>query len=296
MSYIESKIISLNASDATTNNSTYLSNLDFLTNKLYMETDDVINTYIEITNAQIPVSFYIINYTNNIYKFSIGAVIETHIVPVGNYNATQLITLLNTYHSNFVATFDKITGKITWSHNQSFIIYNNFNYSIGTILGFNPDTINTSVGSSNPYTLTTPNLLNLMGIKKLNIFSGDLELNNYSSSNNNQLLYSGLIGSIPVDATTYGLINYHNYSNIKTPINNKNIDYINIQVKDETNNYINFNGVSFCITLVLHIEKKYKNLTNIDFYDAVKPKEEPKQESNKQPEPKNLSELDLLTQ
>jgi len=291
MSYIESKIISLNASDGNTNNSSFLSDIDYNTNNLYKDNDEIINTYIEVSNAQIPVSFYIINYTNNLFRYKINTdPITTYTITTGNYNANQLITILNSIHPNFTSTFDKNTGKITFSHNKPFIIYNDFTYSIGSLLGFNKNTINNSVGSTNPYTLTPPNLLNLIGIKKLNVFSSDLEIHNLTSNINNVSSHTSLICTIPNDAPTYGLINYHNYSNIKCPFNNKNIDSINIQIKDENNNLINFNGISYTLTLVIHIEKKLNILNSLDIYQLLNKYNKPidnKDQIN--------NELDLLT-
>lgn len=295
MSYIETKIISLNASDANIDNSSFLSSINFNTTNLYVKDDDVINTYIEVANCQIPVSFYIINYTNNLLKFQSDTdPIETYTIPTGNYNASQLITLLNTFHTNLVLTFDKTTGKITFTHNKPFIIYNDFKYSIGNVLGFNSNTINTSVGTSNPYTLTPPNLLNLMGIKKINIFSSNIEITNYCSNNDGSTSHTSLLAVIPVDVATYSLINYHNYSNFRTLIKNNSIDNINLQLKDENNNLINFNGISYTITLLLHIERKLKFTDNIPLYNLIdKFNEKEKININ---EPKIKNELDLLTQ
>lgn len=270
MSYTETKIISLNASDGTCNNGSYLSDITFNTNNLFNSSDDVLNTYIEITNAQIPVSFYILNYTCNVFKMKVDTdpdMIMT--IPVGNYTSTTLLALLNTLHANMIFSFDKTTGKINITHNRPFIIYNNFQYSIGSILGFDVNTVNYSVGTSNPYTLTPPNLLNLLGIKKLNIFSSDLEIHNMASGANNNTVYSSLVGVIPNSAPPYGMIDYRNYSNIQSNITNKNIDTINIQVKDENLNFINFNNISFTITLILHIERKLKTTENIEFYKLL---------------------------
>ena len=46
-------------------------------------------------------------------------------VPLGNYNANSLITILNTLidDSNFSITISKITGKLKFSHCKDFIIY-----------------------------------------------------------------------------------------------------------------------------------------------------------------------------
>ena len=46
---------------------------------------------ISLVNAQIPVSFYTINYTNNAFKIKLGDNdIQCYYKQVGNYNATHL--------------------------------------------------------------------------------------------------------------------------------------------------------------------------------------------------------------
>ena len=46
-------------------------------------------------------------------------------IPVDNYNAYSLITTLNLLinDSNFIITIRKITGKITFTYKNNFIIY-----------------------------------------------------------------------------------------------------------------------------------------------------------------------------
>ena len=96
-----------------------------------------------LVNAQIPVSFYTINYTNNILKIALGVgSIQYLTIPVGNYNATTLIsaiiTLLN--DSNFNIVISKINGLLTFSYNNSFILYTDNTATIGQILGFDLNT------------------------------------------------------------------------------------------------------------------------------------------------------------
>jgi len=70
-------------------------------------------------------------------------------IPVGNYNANSLITILNTLidDSNFSITISRITGKLKFSHNKDFIIYTDNDCSIGSILGFElNNTYNSRVG------------------------------------------------------------------------------------------------------------------------------------------------------
>ena len=59
MSYLDSRIIIWN--------SAYTSDIEFQFNGLLKQDDDIQQVQISLVNAQIPVSWYIINYTNNVF-------------------------------------------------------------------------------------------------------------------------------------------------------------------------------------------------------------------------------------
>ena len=123
--YLDSRIISLNSSDAILLNSTYKSWVKFQISGLLIEEDDILKIELSLVNAQIPISWYIINYSNNMFKVKLGNNTEQIItIPVGNYNANSLITALNTLinDSNFSITISEITGKLTFTYNTTFII------------------------------------------------------------------------------------------------------------------------------------------------------------------------------
>lgn len=269
--YIDSRLITLTSQSATIkNNSDYLSNVEFQLTGLIKEENDIEKLEIQLLNAQIPVSFYTVNYTNNLFKIKVGTGdITTYTITTGNYNANSLINEINTQlsHANFNIIFNKITGKLLFSHNQTFIIYNNFSNSIGTILGFESGSINTSILNTN-YTITPLYPLNLLGIKRLTILSQELPTFNYSSSYNGSCC---LLAVIPVDAVLWGMINYHNITNTKHILKNKNIDKIDLQILDENNNFINFNNCDWTITFSLDITRRYIPKSTTKFNDIVKP-------------------------
>ena len=169
MSYLDSRIIILNSSHGISLNGSYKSNLFFTFNGLLTQEDNIEQVQISLVNAQISVSFYTINYTNNVFKIEITT-LKLITIPVGNYNANSLITILNTLidDSYFSITISCITGKIKFSHNKDFIIYTDNDCSIGTILGLLYATIP----------------LNLLGYKRLEIYTEGLQTYNYSSLNN----------------------------------------------------------------------------------------------------------------
>ena len=178
MSYLDSRIIILNSAHGRLLNGTYKSNIEFQFNGLLKHEDDIQQVQISLVNAQIPVSWYIINYTNNVFTLQLGNnITKTYYISVGNYNANSLITALNTLinDSNFSVTISKITGKLTFTYNTTFIIYSDNNYSICSILGFD---INTVYNCN--FSFICPYPLNLLGYKRLKIYS-QLQAYNYSS-------------------------------------------------------------------------------------------------------------------
>ena len=66
---------------------------------------------------------------------------------------------------------------------------------------------------------------------------------------------STLLCVIPIDQPSWGLIMYNNFTDTKHIIKN-NIDSIDIQIKGEDENFINFNNINFTMKLKLDITRK----------------------------------------
>lgn len=265
--YVETKLFSVTSNSATTqNNGIFLSDVVFESNN-FIQSDGVLNLEVALIHAEVPVSFYVINEYNNQFRFQIDTdPITTVSIPYGNYNSASLITQLLTAINkiNFTITISKLTGKLTFSHNTTYIIYNNFSFSIGTTLGFSPNTINTSVGS-NPFLLTPPYMLNLLGAKKLNIVSNELNTINHSS----EVGSLSMLSSIAVDQPAYGLVIYENKSGIKHNLRVKDINRVDIQILDENHNLINFNNIDWSMLLCFYITRQNNTLQS-SFSDLMK--------------------------
>ena len=65
MSYLDSRVIILSSLHRRLLNETYKSKIEFQCNGLLKQDD---NTEISLLNALSPLSFYAINYTNNMFK------------------------------------------------------------------------------------------------------------------------------------------------------------------------------------------------------------------------------------
>jgi hypothetical protein len=95
MVYQDNRIITLNSQDGEKLNGTYLSSIKFNFSGLLQDDRNLIRTYITVLNAQFPVSFYIIDDTNNMLYYtedSVSKVVE--LVPA-NYNGNQIVEAFN---------------------------------------------------------------------------------------------------------------------------------------------------------------------------------------------------------
>lgn len=259
----ERRIINLNSEDATSfNNGSFLSDVVFNFRGLLKDEDNILFCEGGLLNAQIPVSFYQVAYYNNTLVYEVDGTPYTLTIPVGNYNFSTFSTALATAFLNssgftFNITISETTGRLSFmiigTHTYTF-----YGLSSGTtcfkILGFDPTLDYPSSG----ITLDAPYLLNLLGAKKLKISSLTFSNNGNDTTN---YATSNIISTLSVDAPSYGLIVYNNLSDIYGKLKVKRIDSIDIQIKDEYGNLINFNNTDWSITLALLIYRKveYRN-------------------------------------
>jgi len=210
------------------------------------------------------VSFYTLDATNNVLSY-INSSLHTITIPIGNYNATTLISaliILFTANGDAITpSFNSNNGKMTFTSAVSYTYYpyGTNNCTIGNILGIGPTAL-TGVSVVCPYPL------NLLNKKKLFINSANLFNVAYSSY---KLGFTTTIATIPVNQPPYNLINYMSLSDTdKNIITNKHLDSIDIQILDENNNFINFNSIDWSISLCLSCEKTDPNRQYIDNFNS----------------------------
>ena len=100
MVYQDNRIITLNSQDGEKLNGTYLSNIHFNFSGLLKDEKNLLRSYVTVLNAQIPVSFYIIDETNNILNYLEGSTPKSIEFTVANHNGNQMVTALNTSFTN----------------------------------------------------------------------------------------------------------------------------------------------------------------------------------------------------
>ena len=256
--YNETRVISLNSLYANIKkNGTFNSDVVFTFKNILKDEPDITRSTIQIINALIPVSYYCINYTNdilNMYYSNIDPENNYSLsITRGNYNSSNLITEIKAKLASigfgFNIVISRITGKLTFYANAFFALVGN---AFGIVLGLGSGITyqaSYAVNSLGNYNLTCPYPLNLLGIKKIKVISNALStysLDSYGTGNNN------IINTIPITAPPFGLIVFNQITNplILRP---KIINEIDIQLVDENNEFVNFNNIHWSMTLQLDI-------------------------------------------
>lgn len=270
ITYEDCKFVSLNSQHAIlkpssgTYEKTFLSDIEFSIKDILKEADDVLYAHVSIESAQIPVSFYLINYNTNVLKYTISGnpTIQTLTLTRGNYGMTSLIKEIKSQFlasgNVFSITFDIVKGKLTFSSTTNFTFLSAVSGStLSEIIGFDSVASYSSVGN----VLNGEHCCSLIGIKKLKFSSSNLRTSSVSSGGG-----GNLIGVISVSAPPYGLINYQSSSPSKGGLLlNRNISAIDVQVRDENNNFINFNNTEWSLTLSITVTKIYKMVERTSF-------------------------------
>ena len=256
----EKRLISLNSANATTYlNGSYNSNLVFDFASILAPEKNIVYIEAGVQSAQIPSSMYNIDALNNVFNYQITGVVYNIIIPPGSYNYTTLINEMTTrFLSNghvFTFALNRATNVLTMVYTSVGtwqFIYPSSLYNIGLV------TTTTYIIAAN--TITFPNLFNVINPKKLKIYSSNMAIDSYDSVGNST---TNLIETISVNAAPFGLILYNNLDNTYGHLKTSYLSSIDIQIRDELNNFVNFNDIDWTMTLVLIIYKKLDTKTEV---------------------------------
>jgi hypothetical protein len=246
------------------NNGTYNSDVVFKFPGLVRPEQNITSVQFQLLDAQLPVSFYNINYTNNTLNYQISSVDYTITATPGNYNfnslATQLVSKFLANGHIFTITINKQNGIITFATPAT-----NFILQVSSMFAVLGLLLSNHISSS--FSLTADYPLNLLGITKIKIQSVNLNTYNIDSSNNG---YSNNIGLIPVDQPSFGLIIYENKSTTKFLLRDNRIDEIDLQITDQNNNLINFNNIDWNLTILIETIREIETLSQTQMDDILK--------------------------
>lgn len=255
----EKRLISLNSANATQSlNGSFNSNLVFDFANILSPDKNILYVEAGVQNAQIPVSMYTVDVQNNVFNYRISGINFNIQVSPGNYTFNTLTTVMTTLFAinshTFTYALNRNTNVMTLTYTSAGTWQEIQPSSIYYILGFEPDTTYTIVSN----TITFPGLFNVINPKKLKIFSTYLAIESYDSVGSST---TNLIETISVNASSFGLILYENLDSSYGHLRASYLSTIDIQIRDELNNFINFNGVDWTMTIVLIVYKKLETPT-----------------------------------
>ena len=269
--YTDTILINLNSNNAILNNGTFLSDVQFNFIGLIKDDPEIIESRVQIQSAQIPFSFYNINVYNNVLKYSIDGLPTIYTITLirGNYNSNSLISeLQNEFiansHTDITIAISSITGCLTITKTAGSLTLLYTDSTVLKVLGF----LTTQDYTTTLGILNAPFPLNLLGTLKLRIASDTLQTNNLDSSVGGNF---NILATIPIESSNFGIILFDNFANTQSLLDNKFLDSFDIKIIDDDNNLINFNNVSWSLSLLIHKVKKRTNNTNTDFKSIITP-------------------------
>jgi len=252
---IKTKIRMFNISSVNASNGSFKSVVNVTLPDMAFHHEHINNIYLMIDHCEVPNSFYIVNYTNNVLV--IDSI--TYTVPVGNYNVNSLITvLLSILPSGFTITYNSITIKYTFGYTSSFTI-NTVDSTINSVIGLGSSNL---TGSS----IELPYLVNFLPIPRLSFHSTFLNTNNYSSSDGSADVFLCLQNNVGQLST----INYINQTQTQYLVQEKSITSFTITVTNDLGQLINFNNIDWYMTFLLKVEYVDKAITNTNFNDIIR--------------------------
>lgn len=203
--------------------------------------DHIQNAYLSVVHAEVPNSFYIVNYTNN--QFVLNG--TTYVLTRGNYNVNTFITmLLSLLPVGYGLTYNSVTTKLTMTNAVSFTINaSSLASTINTVMGLGTSGL---TGTS----VTMPNVVNFIPLQRINFRSNYFKFGCYSTVDKSSDIFLPLQNNAGQNA----IINYVNQTQNKFLIQDRNITTFVINVSDDFGNLINFNGVDWLMTIQIDID------------------------------------------
>lgn len=261
---IQSRLVSLNSRFATKFlNGDKNSSLLFDFNSISPKSVDTLYHTIAIQSAEIPASYYNINSTNNNINITDeDGTTATFTLTEGNYNAdtfkTEFESKFNAaaFANDALLAFNSINGKFTL---ESADANTDLTLNLATTTCRLPLGISLDATGTLSFTKTTPLTefplpADFLGITKIKMGSDALAGGNFDSNNLNT---TTLVDTISASATPFGLIIYNSLGR-ESFVKAKRIDEIDIQLLDQNNNFIDFNGVNWCMTLLINTHRRQK--------------------------------------
>ena len=231
------------------------SNVDFYLETIITHPRKDIGMLISVLDAEIPYSWY--NISEHIGNNTLTIGDTTITLPEKNYSAFSLVDAFN----------------------QAF---QSLNTPLNVVMSFNDNTNKFSLTSPNQFTLTKTTMqkelgmhdlpftgtdytsskcVNLSGTSSVYIRSENMNINNINSMGR----VNGVLAKILVNASPSTFI-FHQPTTPQYFLLGNSLNYINIQLKNDDNQFIDLNGLDFSLTLSVEYFRRRDDFINYKYY------------------------------
>lgn len=215
-----------------------------------------------VNSFTCPVSWYLINDTNDLLRYMINDNVYSITLLHGNYNVKTFMTqFLSQMPAGFTISLSSITNKFTIGYTQSFSLLTGS--TIMSILGGSDYTTYTTDSNS----LLMPYPCNFAGLNSFNLKCNNIRTDNLDS--HDKCSTSPIIASIPVNASQNGVIYYEKRNDFEFEVKASCIDSLEICIVDDLGNYIDFNNQHWNLTLQVNYIREIEKDINDSFHSIL---------------------------
>lgn len=234
--------------DGQKHNSTMNSNVTFFINPPITINREVENLSFCVNTFEIPISFYLVNDTNNKIRYNYNGAINTVYIDKSNYSGKQLGEMINDLIPTITIVFDKYSFKLSFTATSPFTLYKDS--SAFDLMGFYTDTDKVAQYDGQNYKLISDKPVNLSGTKNLVIYT-DLALNTITTKGHSNILLKA-----PINCSFGEIYFYDNYKAEELNLSQNVLTSIQIKIKDDYNNYVDLQGFDWSCSMTFFITKK----------------------------------------
>ena len=227
------------------------SNCDFYLDRIISAPRHDLGMLVSVIDAEIPYSFYNITSKNN--SLTINDI--DFFIPEKNYSAFNIVDAFNQQF-----TIEGIPITMSFDDNS-----NKFSLVSPNSFTLNSTTMMKELGMDDlPQTTTTyisNKVINLAGTSSLYIRSDNMNIQNLNSfGKTNGVLSKMIVNQSPGNFIFYQP-NVPQYFVLGNPLN-----FINIQLKDDNNEFVSFNGLHWSLTLSIEYYRKRDDTINYKYF------------------------------
>ena len=222
--------------------------------------DFTIQKSCSVLNFSASNSIYNINETNSYLLINTSIQSYSINIPYGNYNFNTLQSIIYSIGIGTIQMLlDVNTNIITFTNIDTSLFYIDSKSTLLSVIGGIIGQTYFNQGNK----ITLPYQCNFNGVNNINIFMSNINTKNIESYTKTN---SSIIQSIQVFPYAPQII-FNKTNDYSFTINQKIIDYIQIDIKDDLGRFINFNNTSWnltlCFTLLKEIPRNVSNFHSI---------------------------------